>query len=305
MKKSENSIISYCPICKVERTMSPMFKKWTWDIYPCPSCSVFYVSPQPTDIEIKKIYTGEYFERGGKYEGDFPGGKGARRNHLNKLKYIQKYRPSKSGNILDVGCAKGGFLSIAKEEGYNVVGIDISEEASDFARNELNLDVRTSFLHEAKFPDEHFDVITIWDVLEHLPDPNNILQEVCRILRPDGIIAFSTGDIASFWAKITGSHWQLLTPPQHLFFFSIPSIRKILGRNYFQLLAFKKIGKWVSCDFIGFKANEAFGVLGKLISFFFRIPIFKRKLLYLNLFDTMTCIAVKANIHKNKNSNKR
>ena len=114
---------------------------------------------------------------------------------------------------------------MAREYGYDVEGIEIGEYAAEQARERLRINVFNSDIYSAELEPERYDVITLWDVVEHLPDPNMAFERINRALRPNGYVAFSTGDVSSVWARITGKRWQLLTPPQHLHFFSERSLQ--------------------------------------------------------------------------------
>jgi ubiquinone/menaquinone biosynthesis C-methylase UbiE len=151
------------------------------------------------------------------------------------LEKIEKYQ--KNGRLLDIGSAVGFFLEVAKENGWDAFGVDISEWASNYAR-ERGLNVFMGDLLEATFSDEYFDVITMWAVVSNLQDPYNILIEAHRILKKDGLIVIQTGNINSILAKLQGVNWGPLTPEGHLYYFSPKTLRKML-----ELTGFKIVGK--------------------------------------------------------------
>lgn len=110
-------------------------------------------------------------------------------------------------NLLDVGCGEGFFLSNASRAGYSVRGIELSEDAAEYARREFGLDVEAKPFEELHLPESQFDAVTLWQVLEHVPHPLAILREAHRILKPGGLLAVSTPDIGGAPARILGRRW--------------------------------------------------------------------------------------------------
>lgn len=115
------------------------------------------------------------------------------------LKKLESFR--ENGRLLDVGCGRGYFLRLARDRGWNTYGVEISEDSSDFARKEYNLDVCRGTVRQAKFRSEYFDVITLWNVLDHFWDPISELAEINRVLRRGGLIFIRVPNI-SFHLKV-------------------------------------------------------------------------------------------------------
>ncbi len=139
---------------------------------------------------------------------------------------VPHYRPG--GRLLDVGCGSGLYLRAMRRLGWQVSGVELSAKAAAYAREALGLDVREGSLEEAGFPDEHFDVVTLWHVLEHLPSPRRTLQEVVRVLKPDGILICEVPNIDSLQSRVMGHRWFHLDPPRHLYAFSPATLRAML-----------------------------------------------------------------------------
>jgi 2-polyprenyl-3-methyl-5-hydroxy-6-metoxy-1,4-benzoquinol methylase len=165
----------------------------------CQNCHLIYMNPME-----KASKTNEYYFK-------------AKNNHAStiresylrtgksQVRLIQKY--ATGTNLLDIGCAQGFFLFSASQAGYTTKGIEISRDAAEYARREFGLDIETKPVEELRFAENHFDVVTLWQVLEHVPYPLTILQEVHRILKPGGLLAVSTPDIGGIPAKILGKKW--------------------------------------------------------------------------------------------------
>jgi len=165
----------------------------------CRNCHLIYVNP----IEKASKINGDYSKMG---NTDAPIIRGSRLLAAkSQLGLISKH---KSGTtLLDIGCGEGFFLFNATKAGYTTKGIEISRDAAEYAGREFGLDVEAKPFEDLQFPDNYFDVITLWQVLEHVPYPLIVLKEVHRILKPDGLLATSTPDIESILAKIFRRKW--------------------------------------------------------------------------------------------------
>ena len=142
---------------------------------------------------------------------------------------------SQKTKVLDIGCAGGAFLRAARDLGVSVTGIEPSKWLSNYARTEYALDVRTGTLFENSFPESSFDVVTLWDVIEHVPDPNSELVEVRRILKRDGILIVNYPDFGSLAARVLGRKWPFLLSV-HLVYYTRQTIRRQLRKAGFQVV---------------------------------------------------------------------
>jgi 2-polyprenyl-3-methyl-5-hydroxy-6-metoxy-1,4-benzoquinol methylase len=123
------------------------------------------------------------------------------------LWYVEKNR--KPGHLLDVGCAFGTFLEFAKDRGWDVKGIEVSPYSSRFAREKRGLDVTTGTLATSNFGKEEFDLVTFWDVLEHVTDVKENLQRASRVLKPGGYVILTTDNYQSLLAFIASAMFIL------------------------------------------------------------------------------------------------
>ena len=200
----------------------------------CRHCGLVYLSPRPTREEMGRYYPNEYRA----YKGVNGPGLLARLVHRwgveKKCQAITNLR--ERGEILDVGCATGQFLKAMKEKGWAVQGVEVNENAVMYARERLGLDVSAGELEEAGFPDKHFDVVTMWHVLEHLHDPVGTLMEVRRVLKDEGLLIVSVPNIKSIEACIFGEFWAGLDIPRHLYVFSPETLGGILRRAGFKVI---------------------------------------------------------------------
>jgi SAM-dependent methyltransferase len=131
---------------------------------------------------------------------------------------VARFQPG--GKLLDVGCASGLFLDAARREGrWQVQGIEPNPRAVAFGRHRRGLDIRQGIFADVDFGGNSFDVITMWDVLEHLHHPTDALQKAARLLRKEGILVVRVPHLESFGARLFSRHWAGLDAPRHLHVF--------------------------------------------------------------------------------------
>jgi SAM-dependent methyltransferase len=237
-----------CHVC-LTIAESPFTCKNGHDVYKCRACGFMYVWPTPVSTDA--VYSEEYFQ--GAHSGfgyvNYQEDKAGMRSTFERfLEKVNAAAPHK-GLLLDVGAATGFFMSIAKEDGWQVKGVEISEWASQTGRDS-GLDVVTGLIQDAHFRPETFDAVTFWDVFEHVPNPRAELGTVKSILKPSGILAMNMPDGGSWFARLMGSHWHSFVPPEHLNYFNPRSLRMVLESEGFDVLQISKIGKRFTLQYI-------------------------------------------------------
>lgn len=178
MKKSE-----YLPCISCnERRPVKRLKPFGGTLVKCAKCGLVFREPKPSDKTMI-----EYYQKS--YSDIFDEEKYKSHREEIFLNFLEKaVKHSGGGKLLDVGCGYGIFLSLAKNQGWEVYGVELSKEACQFARSSLGLNVFCGDLKEASFPEGHFDVVTLWNVLDHMVNPVQQLLEVRRILKNDGLL---------------------------------------------------------------------------------------------------------------------
>ena len=202
----------------------------------CLNCDLIYQNPKLTKEELTEYYPDEYdpYQRG--VVEQLSGVQKFDRQHemSRRCTRIEAYF-DKPGKILDIGCATGLFLAAMKERGWEAHGIEPSDYAADYARTQYGLQVIHGTLEDTQLPEDQFDVVTMWDVLEHVDDPMETLKEVYRILKPNGLLVVSLPNPNSLEARIFGDTWIGWDRPRHLNIFSSEVIEKYLDKTGFQL----------------------------------------------------------------------
>jgi len=211
-----------CNLCGSEQA-APLVERWGMTVVRCSNCGLAFTHPQPEETASR--YDEDYFRlyaRRGKFR---------RRRMARRLRCIELIEPP--GRILDIGCSLGYFLEVAAEAGWEPYGVDISPYAA-LQSGVRGFDARVGSLEEAHFETGFFDCVTMWDVLEHVPDPTAQMLEVHRILRPGGLVAIGTPDIGHLAFRIKRAGWRHLKPAEHLYYFNRSTLAALLEKTGFR-----------------------------------------------------------------------
>ena len=196
----------------------------------CRRCGLVYINPRPEKEEIKKYYPPWYHSRTQAKVSDITKTKiwgiPWREAMKNKAEPILRYK--KKGRILDIGCGNGSLLIFLKESGWQTHGVELLDSSSLYARDVLGLTVFSGRFEEVNYPEESFDIITLFHVLEHLPDPSGTLKKARSLLRKDGFLIIEVPNFHSFEAKIFRSKWVGISAPLHLYHFTPRTLRMML-----------------------------------------------------------------------------
>lgn len=209
-----------CELCEGVGPFLPVYPHL--GIVRCSSCDlVFYVPNAP--INASKLYGSHYFQ-GGEYRNYEEDRDDHLPNFRARIRDLKKLGVE-SGRLLEIGCAYGFFLELAKAEGFDPVGYDISGDAVQSARAR-GLDAREGdFLN---LPDEPrtYQVVTLWDTIEHLSQPVKTLKKAALNLKRGGTLVLTTGDFGSLNARLRGKRWRQIHPPTHLYYFTRETLAK-------------------------------------------------------------------------------
>ncbi|MDQ3098955.1 MAG: class I SAM-dependent methyltransferase [bacterium] len=230
----------------------PSFVKNGFTILKCSDCNLYTLeTDQDYDEFLEKYYREGYFmgkdEKFGyaDYLSEEPM---VRKNASHYLHKIRELQPA--GKLLDVGCAAGFFMDEALSLGYDVTGIDTSEFITKLAPEHLQSKIQTVPLHLATFPASDFDIVIMFDLIEHLADPRNDLTQLATAVKSKGLLVVGTGDVGSFYAHVLGSHNHFFAPPHHYFFFSRKTMTELLKQAGFEVIKIESVGKWLTFPYI-------------------------------------------------------
>lgn len=200
------------------------------DIYQCKNCRLGFVCDSDFVSHLVQSYNSDTLDE--VYETEEEGRKKTARRIL---AIIANYKGGKK--LLDVGCYTGIFLNCARAVGYDVFGIDASPKAVEVAHKKGLLNVQQGLLEESDhfLADNSFDVITLLDVIEHIPNPQRVLRILYKKLKPLGIIFLSTPNFSSFLARLQKEKWYAVIP-HHIYYFSYKNLEHILIEAGFKVL---------------------------------------------------------------------
>lgn len=231
-----------CPVCdlgpmKINLSTKDYFlTEDNFDLYTCQNCSYTMTFPVPSLEKLPKYYKSEnYLSHTASKKGFINSIYQYLRsiNLTNKYALIAKY--SHPGDILDIGCGTGELLDHFKKNKWKVTGIEPNNEAREYANKQYNVNAKQE--HELiALPEKHFDVITMWHVLEHVPDFNERIKQIQKLIKPSGTIFIAVPNIKSPDAIKYGKHWAGLDVPRHLHHFSPQSFKKLSDKHNLGLL---------------------------------------------------------------------
>lgn len=221
----------------------------------CLGCGLVRVDPMPSAEAALAPYDASYFKSDAGYR-DYEGEERVFRAEFRRR--LRRIAPTGArGTLLDVGAATGAFLVEAKAAGFDVRGIEPSP-AAERARAR-GLDVLHGPIEAAALPAESIDVVTIFDVVEHLVDPLATLARLRLALRPGGLLVVTVPDFGGWWARTSGSRWPFVTPKEHLQYFTRRTLRASLVAAGFEVETIGLAGTPVS---FGSLARKSLGPLG-------------------------------------------
>lgn len=190
---------------------------------------MLYTSPQPNVEDLSTYYESEaYISHTDSKKGIMPFlYQKVKKYSLQKKVNLISSLNKDTGNLLDIGAGTGDFLKLAQEKGWNVFGVEPNQKAASFAR-EKKIHLETSL---ENFSGKQFDVITLWHVLEHLPDLDNTVKEIEHLLKPGGVLVIAVPNFKSFDAKHYKKYWAAYDAPRHLWHFSRDSMELLFSEN--------------------------------------------------------------------------
>ena len=233
--------LSNCPVCN-SPSSEPFLtckdhtvSRETFNIVKCIDCGFKYTNPRPELNVLGNYYKSEdYVSHSNTKKGFVNSTYQTVRKYtlMKKLQLISKY--FKTGRVLDIGSGTGEFLNVCKNAKWETIGIEPSDDAREMAITNYDLDVRKEE-EIANLEEGSFDVITMWHVLEHVPDLNTRIIDLKRLIKPNGIIIIAVPNCNSLDARIYKENWAAYDVPRHLYHFTPKDIESVFKRHGLKL----------------------------------------------------------------------
>jgi len=211
-----------CPLCGFP-TFVIYGEGEDFSLLRCRDCNLIYKTPRPDAFTLKTELEDGYFA--GRDQTEYVAAR--RPVFRGLLNRVARHRPP-PGRLLDVGCARGVLLLEAGEVGYGAFGLDLSLGELAAGRGLGVYTTALGLLESSPFPDNAFDVVTLFDFVEHALLPGEAMRAAARLLKPGGVVALYTGDIASKRARKMGMDWDYIYKDGHINFFDEPSLRRMM-----------------------------------------------------------------------------
>lgn len=244
-----------CRLCGNEQ-IKPLWVANQCQLDRCGRCDFVQVRQQPSEAELKQIYSASYFAHS-KYRDE----ENQRRENRRRMNLIEQAGVADGARVLDAGCATGDFIEFVDGR-FDMWGLDISPAAIELARQKnpnVAGQLHAGLLEQQSFEADFFDAVVLWDVIEHVWDPVATCQGLMRVLRPGGHLLLSTPDISAPIARVMKKRWAFMTPPEHLGFLGRNNMRQLLeGALGGDSVAVERFGKWVNLGFLFYKLRRVF-----------------------------------------------
>ncbi|MBZ0304012.1 MAG: methyltransferase domain-containing protein [Anaerolineae bacterium] len=262
----------------------------------CNHCGFVYVSPRPDAKELYALYGETYFHNNESgvvgytdYIKDEPN---IRRTAQRRLTHLEQY--VSPGKLLDVGCATGFFLDEARKRGWSAEGLDVSSFGVQYAQEHFGLTTYHGSLTDLDFESASYDLVTMWDVIEHVPDPTTYVRRAAELVRSGGFISLATPDIDSLPARLAGRRWVgFKLSEEHVYYFSVKTLTKMLNEAGFEVVNVRHIGKYVPLSLFRDRLGFYFPWLAKALEVGEKALGLSEWALYINPYDIVQITAWK------------
>lgn len=224
--------VTNCPLCGSSNRRLE-FSKHGIELVGCDACDVRYGAQIPADLS--DVYKNATYAAYSKEDSDEHYQYRRQRFGRERVSLLQNTCGDLSrSKLLDVGCGNGYFISVAKEFCGQTFGTEYSDRLRRFASEKTGLPIFGQSLHD--LPETGFDIITLFDVIEHIPDPHAFITDVSRILNPGGHILIYTPNFDSFGIRAMGSYSSIIDPTEHVVLYTLPSLRVLAAQFGFDVV---------------------------------------------------------------------
>jgi 2-polyprenyl-3-methyl-5-hydroxy-6-metoxy-1,4-benzoquinol methylase len=288
-------------MCGNER-FSTDFSELPYSVRRCRGCGFAWVSPRLDEAGLAALYASQSY-----WKSDAPRTTGYSDYRRDERLYLRTFRRRlefalrdgpRGGTALDVGCAAGFCLKVLSDLGFDVYGVEPSAEIARHARERFGFEtIHVGQLETSPHPPEFFDLITMWDVIEHVVDPRALLVKARQLLKPGGMLVVETQNADSAFARLLGRRWHHYKHQEHIYHFTPSTVRELLRSADFQIekLTPRFAGKYVSFDFIAERATRLHPSISAVLR---PLTALKSAAFYVNVMDEMILLARTETVHR-------
>ncbi len=240
MEQIENIVLSKCPWCdspdirQGSKIHDYFLTREEFSLFSCNSCGLVFTNPRPKLENLGLYYQSDkYYSHTSSQVGIIPFIYRKVKEINLKTKFKQVTTGSVINKVLDIGCGTGDFLNVCKKSGKEIHGIEPDSKARNLAKEILKVEILHPDQSE-KIPDESFDLITMWHVLEHVPDLKKQISELSRIIKKGGKVVIALPVYESYDAEVYKEKWAAWDVPRHLYHFNKAVINKMMLANDFK-----------------------------------------------------------------------
>ena len=251
----DDGTVVACAICGGRETR-PLVDKMGYRIGRCVACGLVYANPRAPHEKILARYSREYFWK------EYLPSLGVVDERYDLATFDLRHKAmldliaarTRGRRLLEVGCGAGFFLKAAQRAGWTVEGIELSDEAARFAVERLQLPIRRERAEDAPIEPASFDAAAMFDVIEHLFEPASVLAAIARALPPGGTLAISTPNFDSLSRTALGADWAVLSPLEHVYYFTQASLTRMLAAAGFPTVEFvRRHAMWGPQETLNFR----------------------------------------------------
>ncbi len=265
---SDSDKTSVCNLCNHnEFELFAKIPRLERKIVRCKKCGLVFVSPINNSFLTLDFEEGQHrefkyrtmrrdAENAGKHDEQIINREETTRtlHFKSRREKIEKYL--NTGRLLDIGCGRGFFLKNFVDTGFDYMGIEPRKRICSEAQNRLGENrVFCGTLKEARLPDAHLDVVTMINLIEHLPFPKETLEEVNRVMKNDGLLLVETPNVANFLPAILMTKWHAFLEPEHHYFFSKGTLTTMLQKTGFEVLRVDRGSKLFSIRYLLYRLS--------------------------------------------------
>jgi len=227
-----------CPLCQQSKIIFTGLTKNNYRLFHCTKCDLRFIDPIPTEVELNNYYNKYLEEKGYKYLNKEFSDYKIKTIWQERINLLKQFNYKKDTSILEVGAGTGEWLRALKSNNYNdFTALEISEEEYNILNKQFPGKIIKTPLNNYT-SDKQFDVVCLWDVLEHLNELNKNFFSLKNLLSRNGIIIIATPNINSISLKIKKNNWRYLTPPEHILYFNKKSVINLAKKFNFELIYF-------------------------------------------------------------------